>query len=280
MTIAACYVSPEGVVLGADSTAAFSDHHFYNHAQKIFEVGQTKSTLGIVIWGLGSLPMLSHRSLISQFAESNQAQPTGSIQEVAMRFGQTFWPHYQAQMAPAIMRFHQLAVQPTLTPEEQKERDNLLQNLSGGFCLGGTLKNNPAPEAFSIMYGPTVPTPIVQTVQMGIPMFWGQPNLLQRLFAGLDEELFKDILRSGRWTGTPQELLVLVNQRRLSIPGILPIREAIDFIHSSLYATIKAMKFSQLAPVCGGPVEIAVVTTDRPFRWVRHKRMETAITPG
>ncbi len=44
--------------------------------------------------------------------------------------------------------------------------------------------------------------------------------------------------------------------------------------------TIKTMKFSHMAPVCGGPVEIAVVTTDRKFRWVRHKKFDAAIGEG
>jgi F420-0:gamma-glutamyl ligase len=43
---------------------------------------------------------------------------------------------------------------------------------------------------------------------------------------------------------------------------------------------IKTMKFSHMAPVCGGPVEIAVVTTDRKFRWVRHKQSDAAIGEG
>ena len=60
----------------------------------------------------------------------------------------------------------------------------------------------------------------------------------------------------------------------------LPIREAIDWVHASIYTTIQAMKFSHLAPVCGGPVEIAVITTDRPFRWVRHKRLDAALRQG
>jgi len=42
----------------------------------------------------------------------------------------------------------------------------------------------------------------------------------------------------------------------------------------------KAMKFSHMAPVCGGPVEIAVITTDRKFRWVRHKKFDAAIGEG
>jgi hypothetical protein len=59
---------------------------------------------------------------------------------------------------------------------------------------------------------------------------------------------------------------------------MLPIRDAIDFVHSSIYSTIKALKFSQFPQVCGGPIEIAVITSDRPFRWVRHKRFDAAIT--
>jgi len=40
------------------------------------------------------------------------------------------------------------------------------------------------------------------------------------------------------------------------------------------------MEFSHTAPVCGGPVEIAVITTDRSFRWVHHKRFDAAIRQG
>ncbi len=57
----------------------------------------------------------------------------------------------------------------------------------------------------------------------------------------------------------------------------LPIREAIDFVHASIYSTIRALKFSRYEQTCGGPIEIAVITSDRRFRWVRHKRMDEAI---
>jgi hypothetical protein len=44
VTIAACYTSREGVVLGADSTTTFesgtSEQNYYlNYSQKIFEIG-------------------------------------------------------------------------------------------------------------------------------------------------------------------------------------------------------------------------------------------------
>jgi hypothetical protein len=32
--------------------------------------------------------------------------------------------------------------------------------------------------------------------------------------------------------------------------------------------------------VCGGPIEIAVISSDRKFRWVRHKEWDAAIAEG
>ncbi len=60
----------------------------------------------------------------------------------------------------------------------------------------------------------------------------------------------------------------------------LPIRDAIDFVHACIQSTIKAHKFSNLSQICGGPIEIAVIRTDRRFRWVRHKNWDAAIMEG
>jgi hypothetical protein len=86
-------------------------------------------------------------------------------------------------------------------------------------------------------------------------------------------------MQSGKGNGTPNDLAALILPHRLAQPFDLPIREAIDWVYTSIYTTNQAMKFSHLAPVCGGPVEVAVITTDRPFRWVRHKRLDAAIVP-
>ena len=61
---------------------------------------------------------------------------------------------------------------------------------------------------------------------------------------------------------------------------MLPIREAIDFVHACIYSTIKAMKFSNFSQICGGPIEIAVITSDRRFRWVLHKDWDAAVLEG
>src|SRR5260370_14472787 len=186
MTIAACYLSPEGVVFGADSTTGLGNRYF-NYAQKIFEIEESPSTLGLVVWGLGGLGDLSYRTLVRRFAEHNYYQATADVQDIANGFGQFFWQEYMTRMGQHILRFHQLGALAKLTDEQQKERENLARDLSGGFCLGGNLGHDPTPQAFVISYNPGMSAAVVQPLPMHLPMFWGQPNLIQRLASGIDE---------------------------------------------------------------------------------------------
>jgi len=111
---------------------------------------------------------------------------------------------------------------------------------------------------------------------MGEVRFRGMANAFQRLTMGIDPNLVEEILRSKFWTGGEDRFRELI-QRYTWLPPSLPIRDAIDWVHASVYSTIKAMKFSSQPPTCGGPVELAVITTDRPFRWVEHKKLNVAI---
>ena len=87
-------------------------------------------------------------------------------------------------------------------------------------------------------------------------------------------------MKSGKWTGTETELIKTLGEFNLGVQANLPIRDAIDFVYSAIHQTIKALKFSRLNQICGDPIEIAVITTDRKFRWVRHKEWQAAIMEG
>jgi hypothetical protein len=290
VTIAACYLSSEGVVFGADSTTTMTvlrpgpipvgtPHHF-NFAQKLFQIGH-ESTLGITMWGLGNLLNSSYRTLIARFSDSLVTQPAKTMTEVADRWNTLFWAAYSTEYAAILQRVQQLRGQPNRTPAEDAELLQIQQTFSGGFCLGGHLLLDRTPQAFETRYSPdrTFPAP-VQALQVGTPRFWGVPNLMERLLFGIDQGVLDAILASGRWSGTPNDLFALIQPFFLGQPQHLPIREAIDWIHASLHTTIKALKFSHLPPVCGGSVEVAVITTDRNFRWVRHKRFDSALVQG
>jgi hypothetical protein len=98
MTIAACYLTPEGIVLGADSTASLmvsGGFHYFNYNQKVFEIGHPgEGTLGIVTWGLGAVGDRSHRTNVALFQDSIGKKPPKSVQEAANRWIDQLWPAY------------------------------------------------------------------------------------------------------------------------------------------------------------------------------------------
>jgi hypothetical protein len=279
VTIAACYVSWEGVVLGADSTSTFDfgQNHYLNHAQKIFEIGEN-STFGVVTWGLGGLQEISYRTFTAHLADDLKANPPTSVREVADKWAALLWPDYRARFSKEVQRaiaLQTINVTAGRSPDEEKEYAEL-EGWVTGFCLGGHCLTDRVPDAYEISFDVRVAQPIITQITPHLPTFWGAPNLIERLIYSIDWRLFEEILRSGKWKGTSQELISMISRYTLVTPR-LPIREAIDFVHASIYSTIKALRFSSYEQICGGPIEIAVITSDRRFRWVRHKRMDEAI---
>jgi len=291
VTIAGCYPSPEGIIFGADSTstALFSGgHHYFNHNQKIFEVG-SNSTIAAVTWGLGNIGKTSLRTLLAVFAEQLVTTPPTDMAEVANRWAQMLWPEYTSALKPSLDLCRILATKvphdpgdPTSrTQQEERQFQHLSRALILGFCIGGTLpaQGQPGliPRAFEIVLDPLAAQPDVSPV-LG-PRFWGVPMMTDRLLYGCDDRFRAAVLGSGFWKGTEKDFDDLRVTQTLN-HGLLPIRDAVDFVHTCVYTTIKAMKFSNFNQICGGPIELAVITTDRPFRWVRHKSWDAAIQEG
>jgi predicted proteasome-type protease len=75
MTIAAAYLTSEGVVFGADSTTTFMQDgggvgQLLNHAQKIFEVGRPgEGRLGLCTWGNAVVGTASHRTIAARLSD-------------------------------------------------------------------------------------------------------------------------------------------------------------------------------------------------------------------
>jgi hypothetical protein len=272
VTIAACYLSPEGVVFGADSTTTVGDHHF-DFGQKIFELGDN-ATLGIVTWGLGGIQHTSYRTLYAEFSADLKDNAPPTVQEAAQRWAAKFFSVYDGAVGAA----HRAAEAAATTPEDKAAVASNAEILKAGFCIGGITPPNRRPAALELEFNPTdtaIPTPI--PLPTGKAIFRGVPSLVSRILYGLDPDLFDAIAASPNWTGGEKGLMDLVQPFVLGQPATLPLRDAIDWIYSCIQSTIKGVKFSPWAPMCGGPVEVAVVTSDRPFRWVRHKSLDAAI---
>jgi hypothetical protein len=288
LTIAALYVSPEGVVLGADSTSSFfnSSHiHYFNYAQKVFEVGE-KSEFGLLTWGMGGLDNVSYRTALAQLADQLAAHPPAGVQAVADAWVAHFDAKYQA--LPAVQRAQLLAGKPahdpaaqatTRTPAEEEELGNLCSSLVVGFCIAGYVLPGREPDAWIMVFQPTSQPTVIRAEKNELHC-WGMPHVMNRLLYGVDDAIVDSIVASGKWNDTPNMLVQILEEHRLNPRAYLPLRDAVDYVHSAIYCTIKAMKFSTRPQVCGGPIEIAVISSDRKFRWVRHKEWDAAIEEG
>jgi len=209
VTIAACYLSPEGVVLGADSTSTYgldSGAHYYNNAQKLFEIGQD-STFGAVTWGLGGLSSYSHRTLFALFSDDLNANPPSSGDDLSRRWVDRFWAAYTDPSSPLAPLFAECralatkqpygsgAVGPTVrTDVEEKRFAELSQTLVAGFCIGGYLPTDRTAFAYEIIFDPLGKKPQPRAVAAGW-RFWGAPNMIQRLIFGCDDGIKNAIMR-------------------------------------------------------------------------------------
>jgi hypothetical protein len=291
MTIAACYVSPEGVAFGADSTTTYPTqhgNHYLNHSQKLFEIGE-QSTLALVTWGLGGLAVKSHRMLVALLGDDLAANRPADVTDVANRWARQFFAEYvqsplvvQWRILNAMAPHGHAGAGPNVRTLQQEELlKQLTTTLLVGFCLGGYVLPSRTPFAFDMVFQPHAQAPPVPTpLPVGTSRFYGAPNMVSRLIHGYDAELRAKLLTSGKWSGTTQELDAFLNQFSIASPALMPMREALDYAHSCIASTIKAFKFSQFPQICGGPIELGVITCDRRFRWVRHKQWDSAVTEG
>ena len=144
MTIAGFYLSPEGVVLGADSTSSVlgdNGMHYFDFNQKVFEIGE-ESTFGLITWGLGGLSGKSYRTLIALLADDLKSNPPLSVSDVAHRWVEKFWDEYLADHRVQLARQlhtkhpHNPPAQ-TLDPQARtEEEESLYLNLRlPNFCV-------------------------------------------------------------------------------------------------------------------------------------------------
>ncbi len=231
----------------------------------------------MVTWGMASFDDTSFRTVIAQLADKLVQNPPASVQAAADEWINEAWPVFTGMQAFA--RLQQLNGNANRTPDQDEEWGMLSHGLVVGFCIGGYCLPDHCPKAYEIVFDPLGARPVPSEIAKNTHRWWGVPNIINRLIYGYDWNFRQAILSSGFWNGTDADFDSVAAQQALEHP-VLPIREVVDFIHSCIRSTGKAMKFSNFPQVCGGAPEIALITTDRQFRWVRHKTWDTAIEDG
>jgi hypothetical protein len=275
VTIAAYALTGEGVVLGADSTSTVAfpggARRYYNNEQKLFEVGD-HGTLGVVTWGIGRMGPHSYRTHIADLSEELKSSPPADVHDVAKRFSAKMWSVYDHEMRAQIMAHTSILTNPNVPAQVKAPIESAL---SVGFCIAGHWLPQRESVAYELIYHPGLSAPPVPKPLTGFNV-WGMRFFVDRLL-GVDPGVADAVIASGKWTGSPEELGDILRKFRVTVTWPIPIREAVDAVAALLNVTIKMMKFTTLPPVCGGHLEIATITTDRRFRWVRHKSLAAAL---
>jgi hypothetical protein len=160
-----------------------------------------------------------------------------------------------------------------------------------GYFIGGWNLQTHDPQCFQVLFQPGQ-NPIIEPMPVGMARFQGIPHFFTRAFHGYDPALpqrlqhaIADRLFLHQQQPLPGNYAQLFDQAFQDAIGPLvaagvqdvPLRDAIDFVYSYIHITIKAHKFRFGPPPCGGPIEIAFISTDRSFRWALHKSFQTAM---
>ncbi len=265
MSIAAAYVVSDGVVLGADSSTTVQVTtpektggvvQLLSHSQKVFEVGNN-SRLGVCTWGAGNVGNISHRTIIARL--SDKINNDTNVQDAATELVKI------------------------VEPEIKKSGIDFV-----GYYLGGWNPVSHEPACFHIEIWQDKNKNKTESLPIGLCSFSGHPKFFLRVFRGFDPQLLNGLKNELKKALPPEALKEFDNtfdtafdkaSQPLVTAGFqdLPIREAIDFIYSYLHITVKALKFKFGPPICGGPIEVGFISTDRNFRWVRHKPFYSAM---
>lgn len=265
MTICVSVRIPEGLILAADSmvtlegtlhTAQGDDSgvlQTFEFANKLTRIKDYP--IGVMTWGIASISDRSIPSLIMEWEHdypSLKDVKTFTVKDVADELKKFI-----------IERYHKVFPDSTKRP--------LLGLFIGGYSKG---------QFFSDQYECAFPKkPDWKEVRPnkpdGSPGFganwFGQIAALSRLIHGYDRNGIKELVKRGADKTIVQKWM---DDNVAELPLIfdgMPLQDAIDFANYAVQLTIGSFRFSVGVPLCGGNVDIAVITPSA-FQWAQRKQ--------
>ena len=267
MTICVSVRIPEAVVLAADSmvslegtipipqgqqTAIIQTFEFANKVTQIKDY-----PIGVMTWGIASISNRSIQSIIMEFEHSYPCLKDNAnytIKEIADKL------------------LNDYIKKKYISTYQAGTKQPILGIYVGGYSSG---------QFFSDQYSYELPKdadwkPIRPNNPDGSPSsfganWFGLYDALTRLINGYDPNSLNELVKRGVDKAIIQKWVAdHVAELPLVFDG-MPIQDAIDFANYAVQVVIGRFRFGLGAPVCGGDVDIAVVTPNS-FQWAQRKR--------
>ncbi len=262
MTICVVVKVAEGLVLAADSAATLQGIiagkpagvlQLFEFANKIARIKDYP--IGVMSWGLGSISDRSIQSLIMEW-EYNYKNKKNNAQYTVQKVGQD------------LLTFLKKRYNKAYPPKGDRP---LLGLFVGGYS---------ARQFFADEY--TYEFPASKRLERqrpdtsgGRPDFgtnwFGLTDALERLIKGYDPTALNELVNRGADQAIVQKWVDdSVSELPLVFDG-MPIQDAVDFANYAVQLTIGRFRFGPGPPLCGGDIDIAVITPDA-FEWAERKR--------
>lgn len=273
MTIVVAVKVNDGLVLAADSAVAVhggpAGHppgilKTYSYGRKLSHIKDYP--IGVLSWGISLLGSRTIESLISEYefglpSTSDEAVQGFKVREIADNLRTFLLERYQAQYGP-------------LSPGNQPSLGVLVSGYSDGAYF---------PEQYLFEF-PVTPDLQVRRPDKegGEPDFgvdwFGLTDAITRLIKGADPRL-RAVLAERLQISLEEAWQLLAQfEYPITFEG-MPLQDAIDLAVYLVEMTIGRYRFAVGAPLCGGEVDVAVITP-RGFTWIYRKNWHTVRQGG
>jgi hypothetical protein len=270
MTIVVTVKVTDGIVLAADSAAAFFDQSghpvkIYKNANKIFNLVKGWP-IGALVYGAGGIGVASIETLSKDLrrrlrnpndGEYGLDRDSYTVEEVAVKSRKfLFEENYLAAY-----------------PEPPAE-------FAMGYRICGYSAGSALPEAWEFaIVGPDCRLPYEIQSQTEFGVRWaGENETLDRLLLGASGQLTKALIAHGMSAQEATDFYLQFIQSTgdgLTLPA-MPIQDAIDVAEFLVVTASKVARYGMRPETIGGPIELAAITKHEQFKWVARKHYYSA----
>lgn len=283
MSICVSVKVSEGLVLAADSTAAIMGRvgpmpaeagilKTYDHVRKLSHIKDYP--IGTLTWGAALIGARSVESLVREYeyglpslGEEEEKLKEHRMRNEAERAEEAAYKYSVKQIAGGLLDHVSGYYEAEFADQPPEERPPL------GILVSGYSSGRFFPEQWLIQFpAPTELTEVRPDVD-GKPDFgsnwFGLTDAIIRLHWGRDDSALG--ILAEHFNVTPEEVGRLLERLQYVVlfDG-MPLQDAIDYAVYLVNVVIGRFRFVVGAPLCGGEIDVAVITPDS-FTWIQRK---------
>lgn len=307
MSLAINTVTPEGIVLAADSRQSFRNQKGVarigsDNASKLF---QLNNRIGIAITGLAFLSEDGTLKNISKFIDEFKTETDGvddlELEQVAVKLHSLFSKKYnwqeQLEKLPAQIEANlksqgceviEIKKENYLVKFRFKDRQGKEQNGVGGIDTITILVSGYDKDGSHLTFICSVPGEIQEkrsSKKKGneYGASWiGQIDVVSRIVLGFDGRIGNTkFMNEAIQKFGSEEISTQLRDLEYSIQwGTMTLQDAVDFCTLIIQTTAAIQRFSDgiLAepgdmPGVGGPIDVAIITPREGFKWIKQKQL-------